>query len=140
MHLFKNIADHLVGLLSGCRDSAKVRNEEKCRNRFRATWLGKDHKAGKPLLPTPFVLSKEQVHLANLWCADIECHPGLIGNRKGPRCHIAMAHTNQTTPESVKDTRQTTTDPNIEGIQADQLPLHSKKLIIKVSLQMFLKF
>lgn len=35
MHLFKNIGDHLVGLLSVCKDSIKVRNEEKSRKRFR---------------------------------------------------------------------------------------------------------
>ena len=31
MHLFKNIGDHIVGLLSGRKDSVKVRNEEKSR-------------------------------------------------------------------------------------------------------------
>ena len=67
MHLFKNIAKHLVGLLAGHKDAAKVRNEEKHKNknRFRATWIGKDHKAGKPLPPAPFILSKDEISLAN---------------------------------------------------------------------------
>ena len=43
--------------------------------------------------------------------------------QEGVQDAIAMASTNQTTPESVKDTCQTTTDHTIEGIQADQLPL-----------------
>ena len=69
MHLLKNIAEHLVSLLAGCRDSAKVRNAEKHLNRFRATWIGKDHKG--PLPPAPFMLNENEVKLANQQCTSI---------------------------------------------------------------------
>ena len=69
MHLFKNIAEHLVSLLAGRRDSAKVRNAEKRQNRFRATWIGNNHKG--PLPPAPFVFSKDEAHLANQRCISI---------------------------------------------------------------------
>ena len=58
MHLFKNIAGHLVGLLVVCKDSVRVRKEEKHRNRFKAIWIGKNHKPGQPLPPAPSVLRK----------------------------------------------------------------------------------
>lgn len=65
MHLFKNISDHLVGLLSGRKDSIKVCNEEKSRKQFRLTWIGDDYRPGRPLPHAPFVLSKDEVSIAN---------------------------------------------------------------------------
>jgi len=35
MHLMKNIAEHIVKMVSGISDSAKVRKEEEHRKRFR---------------------------------------------------------------------------------------------------------
>ena len=34
MHVFKNVSEHLVSLLTGRTDTIKVRMEEKLRNRF----------------------------------------------------------------------------------------------------------
>lgn len=65
MHLFKNIGDHLVGLLSGRKDSVKVRNEEKSRKRFRPTWIGEDYRPSRPLPPAPFVFSNDEISIAN---------------------------------------------------------------------------
>ena len=42
MHLIKNIAEHLVRLVTGIEDSVKVREEEKLRNRFRTAWVKKN--------------------------------------------------------------------------------------------------
>lgn len=58
MHLIKNIAEHLVRLLSGLDDTIKVRTEEERRGRFREAWA----KEGKSILPpAPFVLSAADI-------------------------------------------------------------------------------
>lgn len=62
MHLLKNIAEHLINLLSGVEDSEKVRREEQSRGRFRSAWLSSSTSV---LPPAPFVLTKEHQKLAN---------------------------------------------------------------------------
>ena len=54
----------------GRKDSMKVR-KEKHRNRFKAIWIGKDHKPGQPLPPASFVLRKDEIFLANQRCSAI---------------------------------------------------------------------
>ena len=39
MHLFKNLAEHIVKLLSGFSDTEKVRNEEQNCSRFKEVWI-----------------------------------------------------------------------------------------------------
>lgn len=39
MHLVKNIAEHIVHLLTGMEDSVKLRMDEKQRKRFQSTWV-----------------------------------------------------------------------------------------------------
>ena len=68
MHLIKCLSEHIVKLLSGGEDSAKVRNEEKQRLRFRSTWPieVQTGSANKTTLPSaPFQLSKSDVKIAN---------------------------------------------------------------------------
>ena len=64
MHLLKNIAEHIVKLVSGIADSVKVRQEEEMRHRFRSAWVrsGDD---GKVLPPAPFRLDKRGIAMAN---------------------------------------------------------------------------
>ena len=62
MHVIKNVVKRMVELISGQEDSQKVRMEEKRRNRFRSSWITKE---GSKLPAAPFVLSKEQLVLAN---------------------------------------------------------------------------
>lgn len=68
MHLIKCISEHIVKLISGGEDSAKVRNEEKKRLRFRSSWPI-EIQAGsaiKTSLPSaPFRLSKSDMKIAN---------------------------------------------------------------------------
>ncbi len=62
MHLIKNVAEHVVRLISGAEDSLKVRMEEKHRKRFRSTWV----KGGTTALPlAPFRLCAEARATAN---------------------------------------------------------------------------
>lgn len=60
MHLLKNIAEHIVKLLSGITDSVKVRLEEKYRRRFKECWV-----EGDELPPAPFQLKPEEKCVAN---------------------------------------------------------------------------
>ena len=60
----KNISERIIKLLSGKSDSAKVRAEERARNRFPSTWCDVNEK--KHLLPpAPFRLNKEELSIAN---------------------------------------------------------------------------
>lgn len=68
MHVVKCISEHIVKLISGVEDSVKVRNEEKNRIRFPATWpiqvqVGSTTKASLPA--APFRLSKLEMKVAN---------------------------------------------------------------------------
>ena len=69
MHVIKNISEHIVKLLSGSKDSMKVREEEKQRKRFRVSWVNSDLDEGLPqkssLPPAPFTLSKNEKEIAN---------------------------------------------------------------------------
>ena len=60
MHLIKNIAEHIVKLLSGIEDSLKVRQEEKSRKRFRTAWVKSGHES-EPLPQAPFSLSQQEM-------------------------------------------------------------------------------
>ena len=62
MYLIKNIAEHIVGLISGSQDSFKVRHEERQRNHFPTSWVDSD---SSQLPPAPFRLEKEELQLAN---------------------------------------------------------------------------
>ncbi len=64
MHLVKDIAEHVVRLLSGKEDSIKVRIDKKLRNRFPTAWVD-DNTRKRGLPPAPFRLTKEEVILAN---------------------------------------------------------------------------
>ena len=61
MHLVKNISEHIVKLLSGSKDSLKVREEEKQRQRFSMSWITSEN----ALPPAPFTLSKNEREIAN---------------------------------------------------------------------------
>jgi hypothetical protein len=63
MHLIKNIAEHIVKLLSGIEDSLKVRLEEKNRKRFRTAWVKSGHER-EPLPQAPFSLSQQEISVA----------------------------------------------------------------------------
>lgn len=65
MHLFKNIAEHLVKLVIGVTDSVKVRREEEHRGRFKDSWVNPGDEDKKCLPPAPFRLSKKGVDIAN---------------------------------------------------------------------------
>ena len=61
MHLLKNIVEHIVRLVSGAEDSARVREEERSRKRFPGTWVNmKDSK----LPAAPFRLTKKEAETA----------------------------------------------------------------------------
>ena len=63
MHLIKNIAEHLIRLVTGIEDSVKVREEEKLHNRFRTAWVKKTK--NKIKLPNaPFRLTKIELQIA----------------------------------------------------------------------------
>ena len=64
MHLLKNIAEHIVKLVSGISDSSKVRKEEEFRNRFPGSWVTQE-KELRDLSPAPFRLQREELTLAN---------------------------------------------------------------------------
>ena len=53
MHLVKNIAEHIVKLLSGKADTEHVRNEERNRKHFRSAWVTTAVQAGKKIHPSP---------------------------------------------------------------------------------------
>lgn len=73
MHTIKNIISRVVGLISGKEDSLKVRKEEEKRKRFRTSWvIGEDSK----LPEAPFVLSKEEVNLANAHATQVRVPSG----------------------------------------------------------------
>lgn len=61
MHTLKNVGEHIVGLLSGKRDSMKVRQEERSRNRFRDTWTT----SNSSLPEAPFCFNKDEAAVAN---------------------------------------------------------------------------
>ncbi len=62
MHLIKNVAQHVVRLISGAEDSSKVRMDEEQRGRFRSAWVT-DDSTSLPL--APFRLSAEALKIAN---------------------------------------------------------------------------
>ena len=62
MHLIKNIAEHVVLLISGMEDSKKVRLEEQHRGRFESAWISRNT---KQLPPAPFVLTAMEKKMAN---------------------------------------------------------------------------
>lgn len=75
MHLIKNVAEHVVRLISGAEDSFKVRMEEKGRKRFRKAWV----KPGSTTLPTaPFRLSTEDKAIANRRAQKINVPIGFV--------------------------------------------------------------
>ena len=65
MHLVKNISEHIVKLISGSEDSAKVRNEEQLRGRFASSWLIQGQGSKSILPPTPYRFSKPECKIAN---------------------------------------------------------------------------
>ncbi len=63
MHLIKNVAEHVVRLISGAEDSLKVRREEQVRKRFPSSWITERNQR---LLPSaPFRLKSDNIKLAN---------------------------------------------------------------------------
>lgn len=81
MHLIKNIAEHIVKLLSGIEDSLKVRQEEKHRKRFRPTWVKSGHK-NEPLPPAPFSLSRQDMSVASSRALSITVPAGIDWKRR----------------------------------------------------------
>lgn len=78
MHLVKNMAEHIVKLLSGVSDTKKVRNEEKECNRFADTWIEPMPKKKKiHLPPAPFSLQKSDVAIANSRALNIRAPSGI---------------------------------------------------------------
>ena len=69
MHLFKNLAEHIVKLLSGFSDTEKVRNEEQNRSHFKDVWITSETtpegKAKKFVPQAPFSLSKSDLSIGN---------------------------------------------------------------------------
>lgn len=64
MHLIKNVVSHLVYLIAGHEDSAKVRHEEKRLHRFVSLWLPGNFEG--TLLPSAsFSLSRNDITLAD---------------------------------------------------------------------------
>ena len=61
MQLIKNIAEHVVCLLSGREDSVKVRKQEEQYGRFPTSWV----KGTSTLPKAPFTLSKDQISIAD---------------------------------------------------------------------------
>ena len=47
MHTLKNIAERIVNFISGFKDTAQVRNEEKTLNRFKRSWVKTVNQRGK---------------------------------------------------------------------------------------------
>lgn len=54
MHVLKNVSEHLVSLMIGRSDSAKLRNEEKLCKCFQLSWIDDYHNARIQLLSAPF--------------------------------------------------------------------------------------
>ena len=81
MHVVKNVSEHIVRLLSGSRDSLKVREEEKQRKRFRMSWVDVDSdevQLQKVNLPhAPFTLSKHEKDIANNRALSIKVPAGI---------------------------------------------------------------
>ena len=61
MHLFKNIREHLVQLISGVKDTIEVCEEEKARNQFESCWV----EMSGDLPHSPFSLTKIELKCAN---------------------------------------------------------------------------
>ena len=84
MHLIKNIAEHIVKLLSTKTDTESVRNEEKSRKRFKNTWVVTESQAkGKEkytLPPAPFSLCKHDLTIANKRAMSIKSPLGFDWN------------------------------------------------------------
>lgn len=62
MHLIKNIAEHIVRLLSANVKTHKIRQEERIRGRFLSYWSSSDTQS---LSHLPFCLSNDQIKCAN---------------------------------------------------------------------------
>ena len=83
MHLLKNIAEHVLKLLSTKTDTKSVRNEEKRRKRFKNTWVLTVSPAGeeKSILPSaPFSLQKHELIIANEHAITIKLPSGFDWN------------------------------------------------------------
>ncbi len=66
MHLLKNIAEHVVRVISGPEDSVKVRMEEEKRDRFQSSWVEYASTPARGRLPpAPFRLQSEDLAVAN---------------------------------------------------------------------------
>ena len=80
MHLIKNIAEHMVLLISGVEDSKKVRLDEQVRGRFPSAWVSP---GCKQLPPAPFVLSSSERKLANTRAESVRVTTGFDWKPKG---------------------------------------------------------
>lgn len=65
MHLIKGVAEHMVKLICGTEDSAKVRAEERVRNRFPSCWTNDSSAKSKSLPPAPFRLTNQDLKTVN---------------------------------------------------------------------------
>ena len=81
MHLIKNIAEHIVKLLSGIEDSLKVRQEEKCQKHFWTTWVISGHES-EPLPPAPFSLSQQEMSVAKNRALSVVVPAGIDWKRR----------------------------------------------------------
>lgn len=81
MHLIKNIAEHTVKLISGIEDSIKVRKEEQQRKRFKGSWV-KSGDNSSILPPAPFLLSKEEMAVANNRALSVKVPSGVDWKRR----------------------------------------------------------
>ena len=81
MHLLKNIAEHIVKLVSGVTDSVKSRREEEHRHRFRGSWVKLGDEA-EQLPPAPFRLDKQGVSTANRRALSIKVPHGTNWKRR----------------------------------------------------------
>lgn len=78
MHLFKNISERIVKLLSGLTDTLKVRSDEKERKRFRTSWPKTNEDGNTTVIPpAPFSFSKDQLSVANQRSMNVKAPSGL---------------------------------------------------------------
>ena len=64
MHVLKNVAEHIVHILNGIKDSLKVRREEEERGRFQSTWVAIGSEK-RPLPSAPFRLKPNEIVMAD---------------------------------------------------------------------------
>lgn len=82
MHLLKNVAEHIVKLISGLADSVKVRKEEKDQNRFRDSWLNPKKECELP--PAPFRMNRNELAIASKRVLSVKVPHGLDWNHCQP--------------------------------------------------------